>query len=246
MDPELREELKKLDIDEDAVVKLLTPDSDGGEGMTIWEATEATYGQEFDHSDRQTWLFYSKINAIRKRHGLKANKKYRPTVKDDLKANKQPTPPIYDAIKDAKLAKSLGNADRLLNLGMYDQAIREYGSIIERLLKKLYQNYFPNLPIQCKEKILNYERASKMPINKFTIGQWIGLFRSAGLFGYIAQDKKGKGESFVFFIPSILDTLNKLRNKSTHSTTDYEHYINKNSAFFVKATMMCILHELGE
>jgi len=148
--------------------------------------------------------------------------------------------------RGTKFVESLGTANRLLDMRLYDQAIREYGSITERLLKQLYQNYFPNLPIQLKEKILNYERESKMATNKFTMGQWIGLFRSADLFRYIAQDKKGKGESFVFFVPSILNALNKLRNQSTHRTTDYENYINEYSAFFAKSAILCILRELGE
>lgn len=196
---------------------------------------------------RLNWL--TSLNLVVKEYG-----KYRLSGKDLGTAEEKrrqtptppPTPPRHETIRDTNFSKSLSNADRLSNLGMYDQAIREYGSVIERLLKKLYQNYFPNLPIQCKEKILNYERQSKMPINKFTIGQWIGLFRSADLFRHIAHDRKGKGESFVFFVPSILDNLNKLRNKSTHSTPDIEHYINKDSAFFAKSAIICILRELGE
>lgn len=139
--------------------------------------------------------------------------------------------------------KSLDTADRLLNMGMYSQAIKEYGSIVERLLRQLYQEYFPNLPIKYKERILDYEREAKIPISKFTIGQWIGLFRYADLFRYIAQDRKGKGEPFIFFIPAILDALNKLRNISTHPTSSDEHYISQETALFVSSAMKCIIHE---
>ncbi len=189
---------------------------------------------------RLNWLL--SLNFV-----VKQNGKYRRSGGKVKKLTPSPPPTEPNGpLKDLEIAKSLANADRLVTLGMHGQAIREYGTIMERLLKNLYQNYFPNLPIRCKEKILDYERASRMPINRFTIGQWIGLFRSAGLFSYIAQDRKGKGGSLVFFIPSLLDTLNKLRNKSTHSTTDYDHYINKNTTAFAKATITCILHELQE
>jgi len=68
MDPELREELKQVKLDEDQVVSLLK------KGLTLWEVTEKVYGIEFDHSDRSTWIFYSKVNRIRKKYGLPLNK----------------------------------------------------------------------------------------------------------------------------------------------------------------------------
>lgn len=148
--------------------------------------------------------------------------------------------------KGTMFEKALINAERLLNLGMYSQAIKEYGSIIEQLLKQLYQKYFPNMPIRYKERILNYERETKTSVSKFTIGQWIGLFRNADLFRYIAQDKKGKSGSFIFFTPTTLDILNKLRNISTHPARNNENYVSEDSALFVKSTITCILRELKE
>lgn len=68
MDPELRNQLKQVKLDEKQVVKLLK------EGLTIWEVTEKVYGVEFDHSDRDTWLFYSKVNRIRKANNLPINR----------------------------------------------------------------------------------------------------------------------------------------------------------------------------
>jgi hypothetical protein len=129
---------------------------------------------------------------------------------------------------------SLSNAERLLNLGMYGQAITEYGAIMERLLKRLYTKYFPDLPVEAKEKIVSYEKGIKTPTNKFTMGQWIGLFNTANLFKHIAQEKKLENGSFVFFTPGTLDAINKLRNKSTHSTRQGMPYINRNSALFRK------------
>lgn len=74
MDQEERERLKKIPIDEKAEKQVV----EDLKTMPIWDVTEKFYGQEFDHSDRQTWLFYSKINAIRKKAGLPAVKPARP------------------------------------------------------------------------------------------------------------------------------------------------------------------------
>ena len=81
--------------------------------------------------------------------------------------------------KQVMFEASLANAEKLLNMGMHSQAILEYGTIMERLLKALYTKYLPNLPIENKEKMVNYEKEIKAPINKFTLGQWIGLFQRA-------------------------------------------------------------------
>lgn len=42
-------------------------------GLNIWEVTEQYYGFAFEHGDRQTWLFYQKINNERKRQNLGRN-----------------------------------------------------------------------------------------------------------------------------------------------------------------------------
>lgn len=64
MDEKLRAKLSKVVIDEAEVITLLKS------GMTTWDVTEKVYDTEFDHSDKKTWKFYSKVNSIRKRHGL--------------------------------------------------------------------------------------------------------------------------------------------------------------------------------
>jgi hypothetical protein len=155
--------------------------------------------------------------------------------------------PTKEKAKDDVTPKtSLYNADRLLNMGMYSQAMREYGTILERLLKQLYIKQLPDLPVEYKEKIVDYEKEVRTPIRKFTIGQWIGLFRKADLFRHIAKEMKKKDELFIFFIPAILDVVNKLRNVSTHPMRENEIYISKDSALFVKSAVTCILQELGE
>ena len=170
------------------------------------------------------------------------NGKYRLLSERD----RTPVPAAQKETSESGRVSGLSNADRLLNLGMYGQAIKEYGLIIEQFLRQLYEKYLPNLPIQYKEKIVSYEKHSKVPITKFTLGQWIGLFRRAGLFKYIPQDKKVKSGLFVFFNPAILDTINNLRNKSTHSTKDSKQYVTKDSALFTKSAVRCIFKELED
>jgi len=69
MDKALRDKLLVKEIDEDKVVKLLK------QGKTVWEVTEEVFGTKFDHSDRETWVFYSRVNRIRRKHGIPAAKK---------------------------------------------------------------------------------------------------------------------------------------------------------------------------
>jgi len=68
LDKDLRAKLLKQEVDEEQVVNLLK------QGLSLWDTTEKIFGMEFDHSDRDTWIFYSKVNRIRKKHGLPLNK----------------------------------------------------------------------------------------------------------------------------------------------------------------------------
>jgi len=40
------------------------------QGATVWQTTEWFYDFRFDHSDKKTWIFYQKINNIRRKFGL--------------------------------------------------------------------------------------------------------------------------------------------------------------------------------
>ena|SRR3972149_3482257 len=55
-----RKALMEIKIDKEQAKKLL--DS----GVSVWDVTEKLYGRQFDHSDRKTWVFYQKVNTIRK------------------------------------------------------------------------------------------------------------------------------------------------------------------------------------
>ena len=55
----LRKELMKKKLDATQVLELLK------KGLSLWDVTEAVYGQKFDHGNKKTWIFYQKVNNIR-------------------------------------------------------------------------------------------------------------------------------------------------------------------------------------
>jgi len=63
-----RKKLMKIKPDEDAVLAGLEA------GKTLWQITEEIYNFEFDHNDKKTWLFYQKVNNIRRKHDKPVNK----------------------------------------------------------------------------------------------------------------------------------------------------------------------------
>jgi len=63
MNIDIRKSMMKTVLNEDKIVELLKT-------KPIWDVTEQIYGVNFDHSDRDTWIFYSKINRIRRKFGL--------------------------------------------------------------------------------------------------------------------------------------------------------------------------------
>ena len=131
-----------------------------------------------------------------------------------------------------------------MNEGLYSQAIEEYGKAIELLFKELYREYLPQLSYPEKESVINFEKNLKKPVSKFTIGEWIGLFREARLFNIIRNRKKIERRC-VFFTHAVIDAVNELRNRSTHPAEDLKNYEMKNVATFVESTVLCILQELG-
>ena len=158
-------------------------------------------------------------------------------------------PPPSDKDKEppkkyGRFSSQLDKAEKLLRQGFYSQSIFEYGRILEELFKQLYHEYLPRLSYLDKEKAAIYEKKKGKPVDKFTIGEWLGLFQYAHLFDFISQDKKGKGKGFIFFNPCIIDLMKTLRNMAVHPESNKENYINKETALFMKSTIQCILNEL--
>jgi len=136
-------------------------------------------------------------------------------------------------------------AKKLMNEGNYLQAVREYGSILEVILRRLYREYFPQLPYTDKEKAINFEKRQGKSAEGFTIGEWIGLFREARLLDFIVERKNIKKP--LFFTFSLLDIFNKLRNRATHpdEADELKKYDMRVVASFMASGIECLLHELG-
>jgi len=134
-----------------------------------------------------------------------------------------------------------------MNEGNYVQAIEEYGKVLELVFRELYKEYLPQLPYPDKEKAVNYEKKLGKSVEKFTIGEWIGLLRQARLFDFI-KNRKGIKIS-LFFTPSLIDMLNKLRVEATHPRPDEETILSRYDirllASFMELGVKCLLYELG-
>jgi len=166
-----------------------------------------------------------------------------------LKPEERTLPPLPSKYKEppkkyGRFSSQLDKAEKLLSQGFYPESISEYGRILEELFKQLYQEYLPRLPYLDKEKAIIYEKEKGKPIDKFTIGEWLGLFQHANLFNFISQDKKGKGKGLIFFNPHIINIIKTLRNMAVHPESDKENYVNRETALFMRSTIQCILHEL--
>ena len=128
--------------------------------------------------------------------------------------------------------------------GLYSQAVEEYGKAIELLFKELYTEYLPQLSYPEKESVINFEKNLKKSVSKFTIGEWIGLFREASLFSII-RNRKRIERRCVFFTLAVIDAVNELRNRSTHPSEGLKDYDMANVATFVESAVLCMLQELG-
>jgi hypothetical protein len=129
---------------------------------------------------------------------------------------------------------------------MYLPAIEEYGKVIESLFKELYKEYFPQLPYADKEKVLNFEKGKDKSIDKFTIGEWIGLFREAHLFDFV-KAKKRLDKNAIFFGYGIVEALKELRNRVAHENEEHllDCYDKRALAYFMESAVLCMLQELG-
>lgn len=129
---------------------------------------------------------------------------------------------------------------------MYLQAIEEYGKVIESLFRGLYKEYFSQLPYVDKERVINIEKRHGETTDKFTIGQWIGLFREAHLFDFV-KVKKRLDRNAIFFGYGIIDAVTELRNRAIHPNEErsLDCYDKRAVAYFMESAVLCMLQELG-
>jgi hypothetical protein len=67
MDANLRKELMKKQVTEEELKRL------HAQGLSNWEIAEAIYDTKFDRSDKQTWIFFTRVNRLRKKLELPRN-----------------------------------------------------------------------------------------------------------------------------------------------------------------------------
>jgi hypothetical protein len=144
------------------------------------------------------------------------------------------------------LEELLFTAQKLFNEGNYSQAIEEYGKVMELIFMELYREYFPQLAYSEKEKVLNYEKSIGKAPEKFTLGEWVGLFRQTRFSDFI-KNKKGITGDSLFFSYGIIDALVNIRNRVTHPGEDrsLDRYDKRNVASFMESAILCVLQELG-
>jgi hypothetical protein len=120
-----------------------------------------------------------------------------------------------DSSVEYDFKRSLSNAYEDFKIGKYKEAIQEYGAILEKLLEDLYKECWIQLQPESKRQILEVEAQIDRgkPTNRFTLGEWIGLFSKANLFSLIEKQKK---ITFKHFQPEALNKVNSLRNKCVH------------------------------
>jgi len=88
------------------------------------------------------------------------------------------------------LNQILSQSRKLMNNAMYAEAIQGYGKVLELLFKELYTEFLPKLSHLGKQKAINLEKEQNVSVEKFTVGQWIGMFREANLFSIIREKRE--------------------------------------------------------
>lgn len=104
----------------------------------------------------------------------------------------------------------------------FSLAVKEYGKILEILLRLIYKETIMVIPQEKKSKIFEVEQKigkGKLPIEKFGFGQLIGLFSKSSLFKLV---KKLSGTDALD--PKRLNEINGFRIDQTH----YDEEIVKN------------------
>ena len=76
------------------------------------------------------------------------------------------------------LSTSLKYVYSFINQGHYKVAIKEMMGLIEQILRSIYEDIYLRLPLNVREGILNYEKTKQRSIDKMSLGELIGLYRS--------------------------------------------------------------------
>jgi hypothetical protein len=143
------------------------------------------------------------------------------------------------------LADRIKETRKLRDEKHYRSVIDECGKILQTIFEELYNAYFPKLYDEEVEKVLNFRKQTGKTTDKFTIGEWIGLFKVVNLFGTIQNHlKKTEEKEFIFFTFEMTTQLKELRNRNTHSDKDLVCYSEQQLASYLESATVCMLQEL--
>lgn len=134
----------------------------------------------------------------------------------------------------------LDEVDRLVENEHYKQAMQEAGSVLEMMLRDLYQRTLPTLPAAEQQKVI--EKVAQIgrnkAVNDFTLGQIVGLFRDTKLF---EPAEKVVGRKLSHLQGANFNTFVDIRNRATHKGEEIE----REEADYFAAQLRVFAKELG-
>ncbi|MCZ7543292.1 MAG: hypothetical protein M5R40_07010 [Anaerolineae bacterium] len=137
--------------------------------------------------------------------------------------------------------KQLRDIDNLIAEGMYPQAVRTAGSVLEHLYKELYRDLLGKMPPGERDAVSKQEQriGKDRGINDFTLGMVAGLYREANLVPKLEQHLDHKLPFMRSFNPGhFID----LRNRATHANAE----ISVEEAQLLLGQLRVLLKEVGK
>lgn len=114
----------------------------------------------------------------------------------------------------------LTNIENFINVGLYNSAVRESCTLLEVVLRKVFQQALLELPFNDRQELLRSEREignDKKGYQEFGFGQLVGLFKKSQLlrrWGEYTHSNLGLISSINF------DYIVELRNRMAHYNPD--------------------------
>ena len=110
-----------------------------------------------------------------------------------------------------ELASRLEQAQRLIEQGLYDQAVMLCGQMLEAVLRAIYQDAVPRMKPPEQESVSKVLEKRGKAIDELTLGELFGLFHDAKLFEVAARVVKGNLTTL-----KSAQTWVELRNRAAH------------------------------
>ncbi len=134
-----------------------------------------------------------------------------------------------------ELESRLEQGRRLIEQGLYDQAVILCGQTLEAILRAIYQDIVPRLKPSEQEAVSKALEKHGRAIDKLTLGELFGLFHDVKLFDVAARVTKGN-VAFLKFANTWID----LRNRAAHP----ENPISRPEAEACLANMRLYVHQI--